>query len=123
MNLNWLKNHFQENRLINYLQQISKIGLLISSAALLLSIVLWVVYGVKAWIAGGLSAAIIWYTIFVALFAIFFSLVTIVVCISYYHLKQQEFWLQVKKQVFSLITTIILFIVLIVVIRLINRDM
>lgn len=99
--------------MINYLRQIVKISLSFSIFTLILSIILNLIFKEENWKPDSISGAIIWYSIFIAIYSIGFSVLTIIILIVYCLNIKNNVWESLKKEITLIIFTVSLLVIFI----------
>jgi hypothetical protein len=87
------------DRIFSSLNRICRIALLISSLMLLTSIVLLLVYGVRSYTFDSPVGEIIWPTIIVSGYTLFFSVIMILASLFYYKPKKRLIWSFMKREI------------------------
>lgn len=120
MEISALKKHFTFNRTTYYLSRGTKISLTTSLAGLIFSIVLILIYRKPIWETDVVTVSIIWYTIFIAIYSLFFSALSVITLIVLYRRKKQEVWQSIKRETILMSITIGLTLILSMAINWVN---
>ena len=98
----------KKDRILASLKRITRIILLISSAFLLISTILLLVYGRQCFSIYSHTGDIIWPTIIVTIYSLLYSVIVIIASLIYNAYNRHPIWSLLKKEILFLILTGIL---------------